>query len=111
MTAPTIGRVVYYRPSRNEVLRQNINQFDPLQPFRADVVFVNLDNSVNLTVCDHAGQSLSREGIPFFETAQDTPDSVHAHWMPYQVAQAVAATPVSAPAQPAPSPTEPPVIA
>ena len=110
MTAPTIGRVVYYRPSQLEVSTQRITQIDPTEPFRADVVFVNSDAAtVNLVVHDHLGERLLREDIDFYETQQDT-GAAHAHWMPYQVAQAAKADPTP-PAQPAPSPTEPPAVA
>ena len=95
MTAPTIGRVVYYRPSSLEVSSQNILQLDVTAPFRADIVFVNVDGTVNLAVNDHAGQPLTRTAVPFSETQQDCNEDgsvlAHAHWMPYQIAQAAKA--------------------
>ena len=135
MTAPTIGRVVYYRPSQHELTTQRITQLDTSDPFRADIVYVdNVNFTVNLVVHDHLGERLLRSEVEFYETQQDT-GMAHAHWMPYQVAQAAQAakaapTPpaptapvnpaptaeeiaaaIAAAAQPAPSPTEAPTVA
>lgn len=108
MTAPTIGRVVYYRPSTLELQDPAITSLNPSEPFRADVCFVNPDGSVNLTVCDHNGRDFTATGIPFFE-AQATIDTPHAHWMPYQVATAAVAAAAVVPQPPAGQDPAPPV--
>lgn len=113
MTAPTIGRVVYYRPSSSEISYLPLTVYDD-QPLRADVCFVLDDGTVSLLVNDHIGRSFVFLNVPFFETRQ-TGDIAHAHWMPYQLATAAAtgavplaaAAPIVPPASVAPEVPQP----
>lgn len=97
MTFPTIGRVVYYRPDSLDIQDPALTSLDPTLPFRADIAFADeLSGTVNLNVVDHFGRSFTRTSVPFFDTQQPS-DAPHAHWMPYQLAQAAAGHPVPAP--------------
>lgn len=52
--SPTVGRVVWYRPSESDRVRMNV-QGD--QPLKADIVYVHGDRLVNLHVIDHSGRA------------------------------------------------------
>jgi hypothetical protein len=91
MAFPTIGRVVYYRLDSLDIQDPSITSLDPTLPFRADVAFVDEPNStVNLKVVDHFGRPFARTSVPFFDQQQPDSTTAHAHWMPYQLAQAAA---------------------
>ncbi|WP_431014541.1 hypothetical protein [Bradyrhizobium pachyrhizi] len=87
MIKPSIGRVVWYIPSTNDLnsfASSRMVQHDPAQPFKADVVFVWSDTCVNLEVVDHAGGRHVRTSVPINQEGF-TP---RAEWMPYQAGQA-----------------------
>jgi hypothetical protein len=87
MPTPTIGRVVYYRPSLLDLQNPAIVSLDLTQPFSAYIGFVNSDTAVNLQVIDHLGRPFSRDNVPFFDAQQPDTEAAHAHWMPYQLQQ------------------------
>lgn len=95
MTFPTIGRVVYYQPAADTLFQS----LDTTQPFRADVLFVNPDNTVNLRITDHVGNTYTNVNVLF----QDDPEAKmpagegYAFWMPYQLAQQAVVQPAPAP--------------
>lgn len=79
MTAPTIGRKVYFRPQAIDGSESPV--------FDATVVAVNDDGTVNLACHDNLGVPFAALNIPFRQDGDETPRGQYAHWMPYQVAQ------------------------
>jgi hypothetical protein len=91
--SPTVGRVVWYRPSGHDVLQLNgMYQVDGVQPFVAHVTYVWSDFMVNLVVYDHAGSMFIRTSVPLKQEGDDVPmmadGAPYCEWMPYQVGQA-----------------------
>ena len=83
MTQPTVGRVVWFWPSINELLALPRAG----QPLAAHVAAVSEDGStVNLQVIDANGHAHARQDVPFFEGGHPDGRS-YADWMPYQRAQ------------------------
>lgn len=81
MIKPTIGRVMWYWPVKEQ--RQE-------QPQACLVTWVWGDNMVNLVVFDSVGVPHSRTSVPIVQdgspyTAGDSP---YVEWMPYQIGQA-----------------------
>lgn len=93
MIVPTIGRIVWYRPSqydRNEALATPpsiIGQIDPDVPCRADVVYVHHDHLVNLSVTDHYGERHTRQQVTLWQEgeAPPAPTLAYCEWMPAQI--------------------------
>lgn len=82
--APTVGRVVLYRPSGSF-----LGMIMSAQPMKADVVHVNDDGTVNLFVVDHHGQNYSMMNIRLVQPDEPKPEGGNfCHWMDYQVGQA-----------------------
>jgi hypothetical protein len=90
LIAPTVGRVVWYRPNEND-LNSGMQKFDD-QPFNAHVVYVWGNFVVNLVVMDHAGGSFIRTSVPLRQESDDAPEisdgERFCEWMPYQIGQA-----------------------
>ena len=83
MTQPTVGRVVWFWPSINELLALPRAG----QPLAAHVAAVSEDGStVNLQVIDANGYAHACQDVPFFEGGHPDGRS-YADWMPYQRAQ------------------------
>lgn len=83
MTQPTVGRVVWFWPSINELLALPRAG----QPLAAHVAAVSDDGStVTLQVIDANGYAHARQDVPFFEGGHPDGRS-YADWMPYQRAQ------------------------
>ena len=86
MTQPTVGRVVWFWPSINELLvlpRAG-------QPLAAHVAAVSDDGStVTLQVIDANGYANARKDVPFVQPNCLPPafGGSYAEWMPYQRAQ------------------------
>lgn len=106
---PTVGRIVWYRPSydvRLMTFDNNMTVYDNKMPLAAQIVWVWSDTCVNLDVIDHAGvhhqrtsvtllQALSRdarvgESVEFGEPEpiSDNLSRGYCEWMPYQKGQA-----------------------
>ena len=111
MIKPTVGRKVWYRPSRQDMtgpLPMNMignPDYNP-QPLDATVLAVHGDRMVNVLVLDVYGKpftktsvTLIQEGDPTPKTAEGAEAYGYVEWMPYQNAQA--AKDVSTPAAPA----------
>ena len=83
---PSIGRVVLFRPATD--LGHGLLE----TPFAATVAYVNEDGTINLSVCDHAGNQFAQQNVPLIQDGEDFPDdgSAYAYWMPYQIATAAA---------------------
>ncbi len=85
MTAPTVGRVVYYRVYQLSTV-PNVQG----EPLAAIVAAVQSKTHLNLSVFDSNGFQFPAQNVPFFENYEDGPaEGAFAHWMPYQVAQAI----------------------
>jgi hypothetical protein len=95
MIAPTVGRIVWYRPSINDIrYRQSLKDTAGMvvhegQPLAAIVTYVWHDRLVNLTVWDHSGRTFARTSV-FLCQDDDVVQlgAGHAEWMPYQKGQA-----------------------
>lgn len=87
MITPTVGRIVWYRPSKFDHGAMMI-QND--QPLAAIVAYVWSDHLVNLTVSDHSGMTHSRTSVALKQGDQhDLADAgAYCEWMPYQKAVA-----------------------
>jgi len=74
---PTVGRVVWYYPTKE--------QDD--QPQAALVTYVHDDRLINVGGFDHAGHPFQRTEVQLLQD-DDKPEGFHAMWMPYQKGQA-----------------------
>ena len=86
MTQPTVGRVVWFWPSINELLALPRAG----QPLAAHVAAVSEDGStVTLQVIDANGYAHARQDVPFVQPNCLPPafGGSYAEWMPYQRAQ------------------------
>jgi hypothetical protein len=85
MIKPTVGRVVWYRKHRNEVLAGGDDA-----PLAAIVVRVWGNEMVNLTVFDGEGISHPRTSVPLVQSADGwrPEQGRYCEWMPYQIGQA-----------------------
>lgn len=95
LITPTVGRVVWYWPSQQEIDAKSISIFDHGQPLAATVAFVYGDRMVNLSVVDHAGAQFRRTSVQLLQEGDERPPTSwgpFAEWMPYQRAQQEAAT-------------------
>jgi hypothetical protein len=84
MIKPTIGRVVWFWPSRPVPPRFVVR--DRNQPFAATVAFVQNDTTVTLNVSDHAGQPWAWENVLLWHGEGDRPAERFCQWMPNQAA-------------------------
>lgn len=83
MIKPTIGRVVWYKPSTNSG-QAGITHGD--QVHAALVAYVHSDTCVNLAVFDTHGNNYNLTSVAL---AQDREaEEGECQWMPYQVGQA-----------------------
>lgn len=82
MIKPTIGRVVWFRPSGISLDRQ---------PLTALICFVHDDNCVNLAIFDDLGRASHKASCYLYQGDTDIPTGDYCEWMPYQVGQAKAA--------------------
>ncbi len=113
---PTVGRKVWYRPSKYDTsgifgMQVQAPDDNPAggQPLDATVIAVWGDRMVNLLVTDIAGKqfpvlscTLLQPGDSPALGANDKPIGRYAEWMPYQVAAApVVAEPLVPVAEPA----------
>jgi hypothetical protein len=89
---PTVGRMVWYRPSQYDVEECRAVQHDTEQPCHAMVAYVWNDRLVNLVVYDHDGVYFTRSSVRLLQDDDVLPDnSGYAEWMPYQKGQAAKA--------------------
>ncbi len=84
MIKPTIGRVVWYFPSDDDIKQGMVIHESHSGPVDAHVVYVWSDTCVNLVVFDHQGNMFKRSSVAINVEGA----SPHAEWMPYQVGQA-----------------------
>lgn len=81
MIVPSIGRVMWYWPLKEE-------RGD--QPLAALVTYVHDDNIVNLVVFATDGTSSGKSSVPIVQDGSPyiAGDSPYVEWMPYQIGQA-----------------------
>lgn len=79
MISPTVGRIVWYRPSRDDT-----RMYSAGQPLAAIVVGVHHDRAVDLTVFTPTGAPIGRLRVPLLQDDDPIPDTSYAEWMPYQ---------------------------
>lgn len=83
---PSVGRIVWYRPSVNDA---GVMLIRDGQPLAAMVVYVWHDRMVNVTVWDHNGKAFVRTSVFLCQDGDVVPPgNAHAEWMPYQKGQA-----------------------
>lgn len=89
MIMPTVGRVLWYRPSLfDDVISEPHNQ-----PLAAIVAHVHNSRLVNLVVFDMHGNSFPKQGIQLVQEGDEAPQSQsYCHWMPFQLGQAKSQT-------------------
>jgi len=81
MIQPTVGRVIWYWPPLSWAQRV----LTPDQPFKADVVYVHTDGTINVAGFDHFGQRFSDTGVEIVESdGKPSSDVACCTWMPYQ---------------------------
>ena len=82
MITPTVGRVVWYHPGRDQHI--TIDN----QPCAALICFVYSDTKVNLVVFDHYGAGGSRQAVELCQGETAPGGCEYCEWMPYQKGQA-----------------------
>lgn len=93
MIKPTVGRVVWVWPSREDVDGKDTLSIEPVQ-LRADepmaglVTHVENDRLINVALFDHEGNPFSFVDVPLLQDDDLAPEVTHATWMPYQKGQA-----------------------
>ena len=85
---PTVGRVVWFTPSR-AFTPPDFLLIDRDKPCSAMVAYVWTDNLVNLTVSDHYGKTFGMTSVQLVQAGEPRPENGYfCEWMPYQVGQA-----------------------
>lgn len=90
MIVPTVGRKVWFRPSKLDTeLNAFVASHGTHQPMDATVVYVWGDRCVNLAIFDPNGNLHARTSVTLIQDGDTPPpDGYYAEWMPYQVGQA-----------------------
>lgn len=100
MITPTVGRKVWYRPSRNDLLgpvpmcMSGNPSYNP-QPLDATILAVWGDRCINIQVLDIYGKAFTKTSVMLVQEGDETPKTPEgleaygfAEWMPYQNTQA-----------------------
>jgi hypothetical protein len=86
---PTVGRVLWYWPSTQDIEAGMFAYPGSDQPFTAQVVFVHSDRMVNLIITDHGGGAHEKRSVTLLQAGDSVRDNAgYAEWMPYQQGQA-----------------------
>jgi hypothetical protein len=82
MIQPTVGRVIWYWP----ISAWSHRILEPSQPFKADVVCVLPNDTINVAGYDHFGVPFSDTSVQILDLAEGEPKPAFAFcsWMPYQ---------------------------
>lgn len=91
MIKPTVGRVVWFTPSKgpSAFMGPDFLMLPGDQPCAAMVTYVWNDRLVNLVVFDHYGKSFGKTSVQLVQDNDALPPAGYfAEWMPYQVGQA-----------------------
>lgn len=84
MIKPSIGRVVWYHPSQDQLIKGEPTG----QPCAAIVTYVWGDRMVNLTVMTPNGAAYGVTSVDLVQDGDATPNGRYCEWMPYQKGQA-----------------------
>lgn len=92
---PTVGRVLYFHPSREFAAGRGMVLLCQGDPMDAHLVYVHLSGLVNLAVFDHAGNQHAVTDVKLLQDADLASFDEHGQliesycvWMPYQKGQA-----------------------
>lgn len=89
MIKPTVGRKVWYRPSKNDLVGPKPMNVAGTQPLDATVLCVWGDRMVNVLVTDIAGNPFRVLSVTLVQEGDALPtDGRYVEWMPYQAGQA-----------------------
>lgn len=84
---PTIGRVVWYTPSKSDISGGATADPSP-QKLKADVVYVWNDRLVNLFIVNTNGIPFARTSVQLAQEGDPFPtDGGYCSWMPFQLGQ------------------------
>lgn len=86
MIKPTVGRVVWFYPGRNDAMP--VHPDNPFAPLAALVTHVHTDTCINLSVFDPWGGVHGRQEVFLNQHEAPPPNGAYAAWMPYQKAVA-----------------------
>lgn len=82
MIKPTVGRVIWFYNSQEEVEANK-------QPRPAFITYVHSDHLINVGGFNHNGTVFSQDSCHLVQEEDDAiPHGFHARWMPYQTTQA-----------------------
>ncbi len=89
MIDPTVGRVVWYHPTAEELDKHGHAPPAPGQPLAAHIASLQSPRIINLMVLDANGNPFSRTAVYLLQDDETPPeDLAYAAWMPYQKGQA-----------------------
>lgn len=92
MIIPTVGRAVWYRPSRMDYFAMPENEGAEAQPLAATVTYVHSNTLVNLVVFDVNGAPHGKSSVYLYQGGENdkhpAAGSGFCEWMPYQKAVA-----------------------
>lgn len=84
MISPTVGRIVWYRPSKHDRHISGMSIHADDEPLAAIVTRVHADDCVNLAVFDTQGHHVSRTSVYLHQGDGPCAESPYCEWMPYQ---------------------------
>ena len=91
LIVPTVGRKVWYRPSKNDLAGPNAMMVKTGDPLDATIIAVWNDRLVNVLVTDIMGKTYPKTSIKLLQYGDDTPKDLegnnagfYVEWMPYQ---------------------------
>jgi hypothetical protein len=89
MIKPTVGRMVYFRPSIH-THRESFAMPPGNEPCAATIARVWNDRVVNLSVLDANGVQHPITSVPLIQEGEPKPeDGLFCYWMPFQIGQAL----------------------
>lgn len=95
MIVPTVGRKVWYRPSKHDLIGLGAMVVQKDRPLDATVLAVWGDRLINVQVLDIMGKPFTKTSVTLIQEGDMTPKDVDGNevygwvqWMPYQAVQA-----------------------
>lgn len=95
MITPTVGRKVWYRPSKNDLIGLGAMSTALNQPLDATILAVWGDRCINVQVLDIVGKAFTKTSVTLIQEGDATPKDAdgnavggYVEWMPYQTTQA-----------------------
>lgn len=102
MIKPTVGRKVWYRPSKNDLVGHIPMSACGDQPLDATIIAVWGDRMVNVLVTDVNGRQFPVTSCALLQEGDEPPKDLegknagrYVEWMPYQVTQAAKEAPAA----------------